>query len=256
MKNFLDRIYRFGYNSAEKTNQNIKEIRDVEWDSIVKYIPNDKLFLDLGCGTGYSMKRAINDKNCETVGIDPQPMIAGVKSDLIEDANFKIIKGIGENLPFADNSFDVIYTCHVLEHVNDLDKVVVEMNRVLKKDGVAIIGVPTSTLAWICLVSQILFTSHMRLMRFFAGFFKKVRNTRLIHVFIPYSHSNTHDTVFSDIKNYKITRWRKVIAKKFKIIDEILPMLYGFAEFKTLVPYKKEGKFSSSVFFICKKIDA
>ena len=43
MKNFLDRIYRFGYNSAEKTNQNIKEIRDVEWDSIVKYIPNDKL---------------------------------------------------------------------------------------------------------------------------------------------------------------------------------------------------------------------
>ena len=129
MKNFLNRVYRFGYNSAEMTNKNTKEIRDVEWDSIVKYIPNDKLFLDLGCGTGYSIKRAIKDINCETVGIDPQPMIAGVMSDLIEDANFKIM-------------------------------------------------------------------------------------------------------------------------------DEIFPMLYGFAEFKTVVPYKKEGKFSSSVYVSCKKMDA
>ena len=46
--------------------------------------------------------------------------------------------GTGENLPFEKNSFDVVLCCDVLEHVNDLPKVISEISRVLKSGGIFI----------------------------------------------------------------------------------------------------------------------
>jgi len=52
------------------------------------------------------------------------------------------IKGNILNLPFNDNTFDVIICNHVLEHVEEDTKALKELFRVLKKGGYAIIQVP------------------------------------------------------------------------------------------------------------------
>jgi 2-polyprenyl-6-hydroxyphenyl methylase/3-demethylubiquinone-9 3-methyltransferase len=44
--------------------------------------------------------------------------------------------GAGEELPFEDAAFDIAYCCDVLEHVNDLQRVLAETARVLKPGGV------------------------------------------------------------------------------------------------------------------------
>ncbi|MGZ4064841.1 MAG: methyltransferase domain-containing protein, partial [Bacteroidia bacterium] len=44
--------------------------------------------------------------------------------------------GSGEQLPYADASFDVLFCCDVLEHVRDLPAVITEISRVLKPGGV------------------------------------------------------------------------------------------------------------------------
>lgn len=49
-----------------------------------------------------------------------------------------------QDLPFADNSFDLIICNHVLEHVFDEKKAMRELFRVLAKDGRAILQVPIS----------------------------------------------------------------------------------------------------------------
>ena len=46
------------------------------------------------------------------------------------------------NLPFNDNSFDVIFCNHVLEHVQDDTKAMKELFRVMKKGGMGIFQVP------------------------------------------------------------------------------------------------------------------
>ena len=46
------------------------------------------------------------------------------------------------NLPFSDETFDVIYCSHVLEHVPDDRKAMQECCRVLKQSGYAVLLVP------------------------------------------------------------------------------------------------------------------
>ncbi|MDB4496267.1 class I SAM-dependent methyltransferase [Flavobacteriaceae bacterium] len=60
---------------------------------------------------------------------DLESPIADVKADII-------------NLPFNDNSFDVIFCNHVLEHVQDDTKAMKELFRVMKKGGMGIFQVP------------------------------------------------------------------------------------------------------------------
>ena len=49
------------------------------------------------------------------------------------------------DIQYPDQSFDVIYCSHVLEHVHDDKKAIMEFFRVLKKDGWAILLVPITS---------------------------------------------------------------------------------------------------------------
>jgi SAM-dependent methyltransferase len=53
-----------------------------------------------------------------------------------------LINGASEQLPFLNNSFDVILSHEVLEHVSDDHRSVEEMVRVLKPGGVIVLFVP------------------------------------------------------------------------------------------------------------------
>ncbi len=46
------------------------------------------------------------------------------------------------NLPFKGNAFDFVFASHVLEHIQDDEKAIVETKRVLKQGGIAILAVP------------------------------------------------------------------------------------------------------------------
>ena len=48
----------------------------------------------------------------------------------------------GKTLPFADNEFDSIFTSEVFEHIFNLEEILVELNRVLKKGGKILLTCP------------------------------------------------------------------------------------------------------------------
>ena len=45
-------------------------------------------------------------------------------------------------LPFQDNTFDLIYASHVLEHIKGFDKLMTDLHRILKPNGIIRIKVP------------------------------------------------------------------------------------------------------------------
>lgn len=48
----------------------------------------------------------------------------------------------GEKIPYLSNSFDVVILTEVFEHVQNIDKLVLDIKRVLKKNGKLIFSVP------------------------------------------------------------------------------------------------------------------
>jgi SAM-dependent methyltransferase len=68
-------------------------------------------------------------KNLDYITSDLESPIADVKADICD-------------LPFDDNSFDVIFCNHVLEHITDDTKAMQELFRVLKKGGFGIFQIP------------------------------------------------------------------------------------------------------------------
>jgi len=241
--------------SKEKVEKHQQIIRDSEWAQIENHIAKKSKLLDVGCGAGYSLMRATQDLDCKAVGIDPDPGAHGV-GRFVEDLvnNVPIKQGFAEDLPFADDSFDVVYSSHVLEHVNDEVKALDEMRRVLKKNGVLIIGMPTSNMAILNYISQILFTTHIKIYELLRNLFSENPIKNLIKIFRINSHSYPRaNSIWYDIIHYRIKAWKKTISKRFEIIKVIKPCLYPYPDYPQLFKLHKNNFFSSSVFFICSK---
>jgi len=254
VKKIILKLYYCFNLSKEKANLYQKKARDIEWEAIKEFIKTG-LFLDVGCGAGYSMKKAKEEINCTCFGIDPNPYEHGVGriSSNFEIDVENILQGIAENIPFPDNHFDTVYSSHVLEHVSDKNQSLREMKRVLKNDGILIIGMPTTAMALLNWLTQLLFTTHTKIINLLFSRFINTGKVKWWEIFIPSSHSNTNKTILSDVYNYRIKVWKGIIEDEFKIIEIIKPALYPYPEYRQLFKLKTGSASSSSVFFICNK---
>jgi len=114
--------------------------------SVIKYIkPENKDLLDAGCGSGiFSRELVLRGFNVTGVDLD---------EDAIENCNngmkqlnldCTIVKeSIMDLKSFKDETFDVVISTDVIEHVESSEKSIKELKRVLKKDGQLIITIPT-----------------------------------------------------------------------------------------------------------------
>ena len=60
-------------------------------------------------------------------------------SQLGQDSAVKVLKGTALGIPFADNSFDCVYSIGALHHTGNIVKAISEVHRVLKVGGKAIV---------------------------------------------------------------------------------------------------------------------
>ena len=99
--------------------------------------PKGKTALEVGSGGGI-LTEEIAKMGFMTTGIEPSDQSIATASNhaKLSGLNIKYDKGFGEDLPYANNSFDCVFCCDVLEHVRDLPTVISEISRVLKPNGV------------------------------------------------------------------------------------------------------------------------
>ncbi len=95
-----------------------------------------KTVLDLGCGGGF-MAEAMAAKGARVTGVDParEALAAARRHAEAQGLEIDYREGAGEALTFADASFDIVVSCDALEHVEDLDKVLDEIARVVRPGG-------------------------------------------------------------------------------------------------------------------------
>ena len=96
--------------------------------------------LDIGCGSGWLAAR------CRAAGarvwaMDIAPAgVAAAQARFPEAGYFQV--GDGYHLPFAPESFDVLVLSEVVEHLEDVERTLEEVHRVLRPGGRVLLSVP------------------------------------------------------------------------------------------------------------------
>lgn len=108
---------------------------DKELIKVIKKIPASSKVLDLGCGTGDQLK-ILKKYNLDYYGIDPAPSMVDIARKRVASHD-KIQNGIAQNIPFSDNSFDLVIMIEVVRYLDlkDINKSFSEVSRVLKPGG-------------------------------------------------------------------------------------------------------------------------
>ena len=109
--------------------------------------------LDLGCGAGKTLSHLL-DSGLDLYGYD---LVSG-EDEYADDRRVRLLPHFGDryashikvtqserDIPFADESFDVVYANQVFEHVRFLDRMVAECARVLRPGGVLLANFPLAT---------------------------------------------------------------------------------------------------------------
>src|SRR5262249_375494 len=124
-------------------------IRKRRLEEIGQWLAGEKVCsaLELGCGPAEmsALIRRLNGPGCEVVSLDLGLGFVPL-ADAIGRANdgfLKFVLGNATQLPFPAESFDLVVTMEMVEHVPHWPKVIAEAARVLKPNGVLIISTPT-----------------------------------------------------------------------------------------------------------------
>ncbi len=97
----------------------------------------NKRILEIGCGNWDFAKKILDKNCCEWFGVEPVDM---------EEKNITIVKGSVNNIPYHNNSFDIVLCNQTMEHWFEynvsLKKALREINRVLKPGGLMMVNSP------------------------------------------------------------------------------------------------------------------
>jgi SAM-dependent methyltransferase len=121
----------------------LERIRRAELQPLMSYFPPGSRILELGGGSGFQAA-ILSSRGCGVCSIDvasrPDPLRQRYGRQY-----FPVTTYDGLNIPFADSSFDVVYSSHMLYHAVELDSMLAEISRVLRPGGVAIHVVPSAS---------------------------------------------------------------------------------------------------------------
>ncbi|MFP6834656.1 MAG: class I SAM-dependent methyltransferase [Pseudomonadales bacterium] len=125
--------------------------------SRLRLAPNDRV-LDLGCGEGRHAITAYLNAAVRVVGLDLSHndlLTARDRYAEFQDPNdssrqVDFLRASGLRLPFGDASFDKVICAEVLEHIEDFETVLAEIQRVLKPGGTLAVSVPRFGPEWVC----------------------------------------------------------------------------------------------------------
>jgi SAM-dependent methyltransferase len=114
-----------------------------------------KRILEVGAGIGMALAAARLCFGADAYGIEPGDdeysgsiEVGRALLEAVGQPKQVLQVGVGESIPHADNSFDIVFSNNVLEHTNDPARVIGESIRVLKPGGIMCHNVPNYGSWW------------------------------------------------------------------------------------------------------------
>ena len=207
-----------------------------QWDDV----------LELGCGIGYQsaflskiasnvIATDLEDENVDSHAPGMKRAIEVLASLHVNNVTF--VPCSAENLPFEDNSFDMVYSSHVLEHIPNPEKALQEIYRVLKPGGINFCVVPTradKVLAFFNFYSYLIYRAFTKVKRYLFKWKESKSNdlpssNREAPVgnkwlsFFPFPPPHGHYSHYLvELKNWSPSRWKNrcLGAAPFQLVEQ------------------------------------
>jgi len=130
-------------------------------ERILRALRSDMVILDVGAGSGLVRHMDFRGLCAKAVGIDPDPRVS--QNPHLDEARV----GFADSLPFDAETFDLVFSDNVLEHLEHPERVFSEICRVLKPGGHFLAKTPNKH-HYVSLIATV--TPHA-----FHGFFNALR---------------------------------------------------------------------------------
>lgn len=139
----FDDFVRSGNQGADPALYDIENAamdrQDVLWDALQGQAPwQDRVILDLGCGSGFWLPRY--EDAAQVIGVEPDTKLLDLARGRPGDA--RVLHGSAEHIPLPDESVDVVHArfAYFFPHKGfDPTPGLAEVGRVLKSDGKLIV---------------------------------------------------------------------------------------------------------------------
>lgn len=135
--------YKKNSNSSNTNNNYITNRAIKNANKIKSIIPkninlyNKDVFVDIGCGDGsITNELAKIYKFKKSICVDVENWFDTYTN---KNTNIELVITDGKTINIKDNSVDVILCNHVLHHIENLDEILDEIARIMKKDGILIV---------------------------------------------------------------------------------------------------------------------
>ncbi len=178
--------------------------------------------------------------------------------------------------PFKDAQFDLIYSNHVLEHIEDIEGALKELRRIGKNDCIFAFSVPTNI--WLILALPAIYYNKLRLIggrmlrkinaekkiekpvknTFLARGNDASRSNGILSFILPKGHG-VHRDYLECYRFFKIKNWVKLFKQKnIEIIKRQSLLLYAPSEWPIIpvIAVRGNSRICSSVLFLLKKSSA
>lgn len=103
---------------------------------------NNKLVLDIGCATGYGSNLLKEKGAKKVVGIDISTKALEIARKRYQHLGLEFHKMDAQTLPFRSNSFDIVTSFEVIEHLPRHEEFVADCRRVLRNNGLFLCSTP------------------------------------------------------------------------------------------------------------------
>ncbi|HLR81140.1 MAG TPA: class I SAM-dependent methyltransferase [Bacillota bacterium] len=107
---------------------------------IEQHLAQGANMLDVGCGDGYGTYR-LSKSGYQVTGVDLSGEMIARAKERLRGEPISLIQGNVLQLPFENNHFDGVMAINVLEWTEVPAQALIELHRILKKDGLMFVGI-------------------------------------------------------------------------------------------------------------------
>ena len=177
------------------------------WDDIIfreiieSHLKPEHHCLDYGAGRGKTSQMNFRGEVEFIAGIDPDEVVHA--NPYLDEA--KVLDLTTNRIPYDDNSFDVIFSGNVMEHIQDTNAVFREIKRVLKPGGIFLAKTPNKS-HYIAAIARLTPLS-------FHKFYNQLRGRQTSDTFPTLYRCNTR----RDVKKY--AKLNELHVKEIRLVE-------------------------------------